>query len=173
MGLLHILSLFYKQTECCAQMETKGRLMGEARRNRVDQGAMWERWNLPKILLRPPPGREMSDLQNWQFSWETWRLWRTHMETFTHICWEKRKTWNTNTSRTHTTCTIPENSRLWHTIDTHTQAYSNMYGHTHMSSKSCVVAGIQMYDYANAPTHTFNTRTHTFTNNVRCAWFTL
>ena len=44
----------YKQTERCAQMGTKGRLMGEARRSQVDQGAMWERWNLPSILLGPP-----------------------------------------------------------------------------------------------------------------------
>ncbi|KAF3845126.1 hypothetical protein F7725_008289 [Dissostichus mawsoni] len=41
----------------CEQTGTKGRLMGEARRSRVDQGAMWERWNLPVILLGPQPGR--------------------------------------------------------------------------------------------------------------------
>lgn len=64
----------YKQTERCAQMGTKGRLMGEARRSQVDQGAMWERWNLPEILLGPPPGREMSDLQDSVFAWETRRL---------------------------------------------------------------------------------------------------
>lgn len=68
----------YKQTQRCAHMGTKGRLMGEARRSQVDQGAMWERWNLPTILLRPPPGREMSDLQDWVFSWETEALTRSH-----------------------------------------------------------------------------------------------
>lgn len=38
--------------------------MGEARRSQVDQGAMWEGWNLPLILLGPGPGRETSDLQD-------------------------------------------------------------------------------------------------------------
>lgn len=121
-------------------MGTKGRLMGEARRSQVDQGAMWERWNLPSILLGPPKGREMSDLQDSAFSWETWRLWRTHMHLkfLTHIDWEKWKSYQK--SDAFMCFTVPEKTNWWnshterythtdtHTLaHTHTQAYSNLY----------------------------------------------
>lgn len=57
--LWHILTTFvwmFKQTEV---LRTKVGLWGEARRSQVDQEAMWERWNLPLILLGPTPGMEM------------------------------------------------------------------------------------------------------------------
>lgn len=117
-----------KQTcEHCAQMGTKGRLMGEARRSQVDQGEMWERWNLPPILLGPPPGREMSDLQDSAFSWETWRFWCTHTHTHTHLLGKMERLIEGKYS--HILPFLRKQAAGFHT-HTHTQTYSNLYRYT-------------------------------------------